>query len=194
MTHAQGRKLNALFALLVINLVLYVLDHLLPLINVRTLYLHHYNPQWYQFITSMFCHANWAHISGNLFFLYIFGKMIEEDQGPFMLIGCYLLCGLGANLLSYLFLPSQTVSLGASGAVFGLFTVVVMLKLSLDWRKLIELVILGQFVLLKILSETQSIGADDGINRVAHLGGALCGAIAIFVLNRLRQKVRTATA
>jgi membrane associated rhomboid family serine protease len=40
---------------------------------VKTLYLHHVHPQWWQWVTSIFCHASWAHLSGNIFFLYVFG-------------------------------------------------------------------------------------------------------------------------
>lgn len=106
------------------------------------------------------------------------GKLVEEDEGNFALWLSYILTGVGANLVSWLVLPRNTVSVGASGAVFGLFTISVLVKvpgivfcssfavcgisfkflwfyfyliqMSWDWRKILELLILGQFVIEKV--------------------------------------------
>ncbi len=177
----ENQKYNAVFALIIINLVMYGLDHVLHL-NLNALYLHHHNPSWYQFITSLFCHAHWAHLSGNLFFLYIFGKLIEEEEGGWALIISYLVCGLGANLMSWLLNDSNVVALGASGAVFGLFTVSILIKLSFQWRNLLEILILGQFVISRMINETQMLTQDDNVNRIAHIGGAMVGVALIFAL------------
>ena len=178
------RSYHGVIALLVINLVIYILDHLLRL-PLNFLYLNHSNPEWYQFLTSMFCHANWAHLSSNLFMLYIFGRLIEEEEGIVGIVSTYLITGLAANILSWLLQPGSIISLGASGAVFGLFVVSVLLKLSWDWRRIIEVVVLGQFVVSQVLSEIQQLGFQDGINRVAHLGGALAGVVFILVLRKI---------
>jgi membrane associated rhomboid family serine protease len=77
-------KYNAVFFLILINLAVFFLDHILHF-NLVFLYLDHSNPQWYQLITSLFCHVGWEHLSGNLFFLYIFGKLIEEQESEFAL-------------------------------------------------------------------------------------------------------------
>lgn len=77
-----------------------------------------------QFVTATFMHANWAHLSSNAFALLTFGRMVEEEEGAFGLWATYLLAGVGGTVASYLTSPhSRTVSLGASGAVFGLFMV-----------------------------------------------------------------------
>ena len=57
---------------------------------MKSLYLNHLHPQWWQWITSIFCHANWAHLSGNIFFLYVFGKIVEEEEGFFGVWFSYL--------------------------------------------------------------------------------------------------------
>lgn len=178
------RSYHGVIALLLINLVIYILDHLLRL-PLDFLYLNHSNPAWYQFLTSMFCHANWAHLSSNLFMLYIFGRLIEEEEGIVGIVSTYLITGLAANILSWLLQPGSIISLGASGAVFGLFVVSVLLKLSWDWRRIIEVVVLGQFVVSQVLSEIQQLGFQDGINRVAHLGGALAGVVFILVMRKI---------
>jgi membrane associated rhomboid family serine protease len=56
------------------------------------------------------------------------GKLVEEEEGNFALWMSYILTGAGANLISWLALPTSSVSLGASGAVFGLFTISVLVK------------------------------------------------------------------
>lgn len=180
--YKQERFYNGVFALILINLILFVLDQVLPL---QFLYLNHARPAWYQFFTSMFLHANWAHLSGNLFFLYIFGKLVEEEEGILGVVASYLITGLGANLLSVLLQPGATLSLGASGAVFGLFVVSVLIKLSWSWRKILEVLILGQFVIQQVITELQQVGLQDGVNRIAHIGGALAGVTLIMGLRRL---------
>lgn len=56
------------------------------------------------------------------------GKLVEEEEGNLALWLSYILTGVGANLVSWLVLPRNTVSVGASGAVFGLFTISVLVK------------------------------------------------------------------
>lgn len=56
------------------------------------------------------------------------GKLVEEEGGSFALWLSYILTGVGANLVSWLVLPRNTISVGASGAVFGLFTISVLVK------------------------------------------------------------------
>jgi membrane associated rhomboid family serine protease len=64
---------NGVFLLLLLNVVLFVLDHVLHLKGIQGLYLNHARPQWWQWITHAFCHANFQHLSMNLFNLCVFG-------------------------------------------------------------------------------------------------------------------------
>ena len=57
----------------------------------------------------------------------------------------------GASLATFLIESQNTVSMGASGAVFGLFAVAVLLKLRFSFRKLVEFLVLGQFVVKQVL-------------------------------------------
>jgi len=186
----KTKENNGVFALIAINFVLFILDEGLKVPLLQNFYLDHDNVVWYQLITSMFCHADWQHLSGNLFFLYIFGKLVEEEEGAIALIISYLVCGLGANLMSLIFQPNYIVSLGASGAVFGLFTVSVLLKLGWHWRRLLEVIILGQFVIQRLLFELQNLDRVDGINRIAHVGGALAGVALIWGLKHWQEKAK----
>lgn len=56
------------------------------------------------------------------------GKLVEEEEGSFAVWLSYLFTGVGANLVSWLILPRTVVSVGASGAVFGLFAISVLVK------------------------------------------------------------------
>ncbi|KAK7269105.1 hypothetical protein RIF29_21821 [Crotalaria pallida] len=144
------------------------------------------------------------HLSSNLFFLYIFGKavrislfflLVEEEEGNFALWISYILTGVGANLVSWLILPRNVVSVGASGAVFGLFTISVLVKMSWDWRKILEVLILGQFVIEKVMEAAQASVSLSGtfrggyalqsVNHIAHLSGALVGVLLVWLLSKV---------
>lgn len=189
------KHVNGIFWILLLNLGVYVADHFFQVRAIKALYLYHNRPMWYQFVTSTFCHANWNHLSSNLFFLYIFGKLVEEEEGNFALWLSYILTGAGANLVSWLVLPTNAVSVGASGAVFGLFAVSVLVKMSWDWRKILEMLILGQFVVEKVMEAAQASTELSGsfrggyalqnVNHVAHLSGALIGVLLVWLVSRI---------
>ncbi|RZC81096.1 hypothetical protein C5167_043675 [Papaver somniferum] len=118
-----------------------------------------------------------------LFLLPLLGKLVEEEEGNFALWTSYILTGLGANLVSWLVLPRNAVSLGASGAVIGLFAISVLVKMCWDWRKILEVLIPGQFVIEKVMEAAQAStrmsgasSAMQSVNHIAHLPGALVGA------------------
>jgi membrane associated rhomboid family serine protease len=178
---------NGVAILIGINLLFFVLDHVLGLSFMRALYLPLDGASPYQYLTSLFCHASWLHLSSNLVFLYLFGKLIEEQEGTLGVLVSYLICGLGGNLISEIFL-SGGVGLGASGAVFGLFVVSVLIKLKWNARNLLEVVILGQFVIAQIISEAKSVGASDGIGHLTHLGGAITGGLLVFALSKVMHR------
>ncbi|CAL9105845.1 unnamed protein product [Musa textilis] len=186
-----NHNVNGVFWILLLNLGIYVADHILRFQEIKSLYLYHRCPVWYQFVTATFCHANWNHLSSNLFFLYIFGKLVEEEEGNFALWISYILAGAGANLVSWLLLPKSAVSVGASGAVFGLFVISVLVKMSWDWRKIIEVLILGQFVIEKVMEAAQastSLTETYGrglmaVNHIAHFSGALIGAALVLLVS-----------
>ncbi|KAL6524109.1 hypothetical protein OROMI_031204 [Orobanche minor] len=120
-------------------------------------------------------------------------RKLVEEEGNFALWLSYILTGAGANLVSWLVLPQNVVSIGASGAVFGLFAVSVLVKMSWDWRKILEVLILGQFVVEKVMEAAQASASLGGsfrggfalqnVNHIAHLSGALVGVLLIWLLS-----------
>lgn len=191
----QEKRVNGIFWIILLNIGIFVADQFFQVDGIKALYLFHNRPDWFQFLTATFCHANWKHLSSNLFFLYIFGKLVEEEGGSFALWLSYILTGVGANLVSWLVLPRSTVSVGASGAVFGLFTISVLVKMSWDWRKILEVLILGQFVIERVMEAAQASTSLPGtirggyslqnVNHIAHLSGALVGVLLVWLLSKV---------
>ncbi|KAK7293832.1 hypothetical protein RJT34_16707 [Clitoria ternatea] len=189
------KRVNGIFWIILLNIGIFVADHFFQVNGIKAFYLYNNWPAWYQFVTATFCHSNWKHLSSNLFFLYIFGKLVEEEEGNFSLWLSYILTGAGANLVSWLVLPRNTVSVGASGAVFGLFTISVLVKMSWDWRKILEVLILGQFVIEKVMEAAQASTSLSGtfrgghslqnVNHIAHLSGALVGVLLVWLLSKV---------
>jgi len=178
---------TAVYALILLNILIFLGDKIFRIKALQALFLYHSQWAWWQLLTACFCHASRSHLSGNLFLLLLFGRSVEDDLGWGGLAFCYAFCGVAANLVSLIMLPSNTVSLGASGAVFGLFAVSTLVKLSwreLDWRKLVEGCVLGEFVFGRVMEEvrTAAVGGIQGINHVAHISGAGAGVILVILL------------
>ena len=74
----------------------------------------------FPFFTSMFLHAGWMHVLGNMWFLYIFGDNVEDYLGHFQYLVFYLLCGfVGDEYTSGDLFNSNLPTVGASGAIAG---------------------------------------------------------------------------
>jgi rhomboid protease GluP len=124
----------------------------------------------------------------NLYGLLFAGLFLVPVVRKARLIACYLFCGLGGSIASVLVHPA-TISIGASGAIFGLFGMLLTLVLLRDTRleQTRKSIVLnaGIFVALNLV-----IGAaTPGIDNAAHLGGLLTGvllAAGIFMSQRLR--------
>ena len=160
---------------------------------VGSLALSHARPRWWQLLTCSFLHLDLQHLAGNLFSLLVFGRDIELAEGSAGAVWLYyLVTAFFASLASLLFGPRGAVSLGASGAVFGLFAVAVAGKVSLNLRSLLECAVLASFVVPQVLQEvrSQALGgavtaSGSAVGHVAHLGGAAAGVLVVLLLSRL---------
>ncbi|KAH9761076.1 Rhomboid-like protein 11 [Citrus sinensis] len=138
------------------------------------------------------------HLSSNLFFFYTFGKLVEEEEGNCGLWLSYIFSGAAANFVPWLILPKNAVSVGAAGAVFGLFAISVLVKMSWDRRKVLEVLILDELVVEKAAQAPAGTSGTfiggysvQSINHIAILSGALFGVFLVcfsaeFLLNVLR--------
>jgi membrane associated rhomboid family serine protease len=93
----------------------YSLHHFMTLYSLRPAYFHFSN-----IFTSMFVHANWIHVIGNMVFLWVFGDNVEDILGHGKYLLFYLLCGLAAAIAQMAIDPfSRVPMVGASGAIAG---------------------------------------------------------------------------
>lgn len=144
--------------------------------------------QWWRLVTSIFVHFGWIHIATNMWCLWNLGLLGEPLLGAFGTVAVYLLTGVAGNLLSVAVHPGVAngppaiVGVGASGAVFGLAGVlIVLLKsplLPVPRRELWQLrrsVI--YFAVLNFVIGASSLFFQSfiRIDNMAHLGGFLCG-------------------
>ena len=175
----------------------------------------------HQFITSMFMHVNTAHIIFNMFGLWMFGTILEKYWGSKKFLIFYLICGIGAGIFEQFLIPYDALqmakhapeylsgqfsldeiaeayrtnsgSLGASGAVMGVFAAfaylfpntelyIMFIPIPLKAKYVIPF-----FVLIDLFGGIYRIKGDN-IGHFAHLGGALIGLIMVLIWNRTNKK------
>jgi rhomboid protease GluP len=153
-------------------------DYLLMSLGQVNLYV--MNGWYWQLLTSMFVHVNIIHIAGNMFFLLIFGFIAEKIFSPEKFFFIYFMSGLSGNLLTLL-MPLNTVSAGASGAIFGIFGASVIYSGKAFGQFIIGALIYSFFLFVI------NIGAD--VNVFAHLGGLVAGLLMGYVLAKRRKIV-----
>ncbi|MBN1245446.1 rhomboid family intramembrane serine protease [Candidatus Bathyarchaeota archaeon] len=138
-----------------------------------------YEFQYYRLFTSMFVHANIAHIAGNMVFLLIFGLRSEEMFSLPEYLSIYFLGGLTGNLLSLLLLPLNVPSVGASGAIFAMFGAATIYARRSFSQSIIGALIYAFFLLF--------LSSGPGVNNFAHIGGLVAGLLIGYVLATRRK-------
>lgn len=133
------------------------------------------NGQWYRLIVSIFIHAGVIHLLYNMFALLLVGAFIESSVGSRTFATIYLLSGVIANIFSLEFHKSS-VLVGASGAIFGMYGLMVALMLLKYLNKKITKTL---WISISVfIGANLVIGlANSGIDMYAHLGGLLSGFI-----------------
>ncbi len=164
---------------------------------------------YWPFLTSMFLHAGWLHVIGNMWFLWLFGDNVEDRMGPLRFLGFYLLCGLVAAAAQLATNFGSTVpTVGASGAIAGVLgaylvlypraRVLVLLPILIFplFFELPALVFLGLWFVVQLFSGTASLAGTQQVGGVAwwaHVGGFLFGAVVHRpFLKRRRRRSRPA--
>lgn len=148
-----------------------------------------------QLFTSMFVHAGWAHLIGNMLFLWIFGDNVEDRMGHLGYLVFYLLCGLAASFAQMAFsLDTLIPGVGASGAIAGVlgaylilhpFATVQVVILPLFFLPFFvpAVLLIGVWFLMQLVAGLGEIGvatAGSGVAWWAHVGGFLAGVILIW--------------
>ncbi|WP_030790468.1 rhomboid family intramembrane serine protease [Streptomyces sp. NRRL S-920] len=130
--------------------------------------------QWYRLVTAMFLHGSIMHLAFNMLSLWWIGGPLEAALGRARYIALYLGSGLAGSALTYLLEEPYRPSLGASGAIFGLFgaTAILMRRLKYDMRPVLALLAIN----LLITAFWPSIAWQ------AHVGGLVGGVIIGFAM------------
>ncbi len=158
--------------------------------------------------TSMFMHAGWEHIIGNMVFFWAFGPEIEDTMGSFPFLIFYLLGGVAATFAQVVVDPTSTVpNLGASGAiaaVMGAFLVTyprdqIRTVVIIGWFVRITFIpaalMVGLWFLTQVFSQVGSIvaasagtDASGGVAYMAHIGGFIYGMIACWLFESPQRR------
>jgi membrane associated rhomboid family serine protease len=168
----------------------YSLNHFMATYALRPAYFHVENV-----LTSMFLHANWMHVLGNMLFLWVFGDNVEDILGHAKYLVFYLLCGAAAAMTQVLIDPSSRVPIvGASGAIAGVMGAYLVKfphsrVVMLTWFILIFTFDLPAWLMLVYWFLMQVFGGYGAISDVssqqggvaffAHVGGFVAGIVLV---------------
>lgn len=143
--------------------------------------------EWYRLVTSGFLHVNILHLAMNMFVLYMIGTQLEVALGRWKYLGMYM-TSLLAGALAVVIITPHTPTVGASGAIYGLFGVAFVYQRSLGidpWRSG-----LGAIIGINLLISF----TIPGISWAGHIGGLVGGAAAAFLVFAIERKIQSQAA
>ncbi|MFR9723584.1 rhomboid family intramembrane serine protease [Streptomyces sp. MS19] len=148
--------------------------------------------EWYRLLTSAFLHQQLWHIASNMLGLWFLGPQLEAALGRVRFLALYLISALAGSTLSYVLAEQNAVSLGASGAIFGLFgaTAVLARRMRADIRPILVLLAINMAITFTL----------PNIAWQAHIGGLVGGGLVALGMvhaprrNRLLIQVGTCLA
>ncbi len=140
-------------------------------------YINIQNGEIYRLITSIFLHGNSVHLFFNMYALYIIGPEIERYYGTLKFLIIYLMSGIIGSLFSAVLTTSA--SIGASGAIFGLFGS--LLYFGFNYRATLDSYLKGQIIPLILINLLVGL-IVPGIDVAAHVGGLIGGFLISYML------------
>src|SRR6266540_3968170 len=162
------------------------------------------NKEPLQLFTSMFVHGGWAHILGNMLFLWIFGDNVEDRMGHVRYLAFYLLCGLAAaGTETYMAIDTVLPTVGASGAIAGVLGAYLVLYPTARVRVIIfplfflpffvpAVVLIGIWFATQLFSGFAEVAnnttAGSGIAFWAHVGGFIAGVVLVWFFKRKQTR------
>lgn len=130
--------------------------------------------QWYRLITSAFLHGSFLHIAFNMYVLFVLGPVLERVLGHARFLVLYVVAALGGSVASYVFSDIRTVSVGASGAIFGLMGALIVAGRRLRYDITQVVILLAVNVVIGFLAPQ--------VDWRAHFGGLVVGAVVAAIL------------
>lgn len=131
--------------------------------------------EYYRLLTCIFLHAGFAHIICNMYSLIVIGPQVESFYGKLKYLFIFLVSGICGSILSLVFSSSNIVSVGASGAIFGLLGAII--YFGYHYRVYLGNVLKSQIIPVIILNLVIGF-MISGIDNFAHVGGLIGGLFA----------------
>ncbi len=154
-------------------------------------------PVYFNFLSSMFMHGGFAHIFGNMLFLWIFGDNLENLLGHIRFAAFYIICGIAAAF-AQIIMDSDSIipMLGASGAISGVLGGYVLLFPQRQVRAIIfnflttvpAFVAIGIWIVYQLIVGYMTDPGSGGVAYAAHIGGFIAG-IALIKLFAIGRKI-----
>lgn len=163
------------------------------------------DPIWLTIFTSMFLHGGWAHLLGNMLYLWVFGDNVEEALGTVTYLAFYLATGIAGSLAHILTDPGSSIpSIGASGAISGVLAAYMILYpgarvntllLFFPFIRIVALpaiVLIGFWIVLQLVSGLGTLGITEtgGVAYWAHIGGFAAGLVLALPFRGLGRRRR----
>ena len=145
------------------------------------------NGEWWRIFTAAFLHGSWAHVGLNMFALFQVGNLVELLYGRVRYALLYVLSIIGSGVAVLTF-SYNLPTLGASGAIFGLFGALVAVGLRMGSR---GRGLIGQVLPIIVINLAFTF-AVPGISAAAHVGGLLTGFVVGLVLYMMPSERRQA--
>ena len=133
----------------------------------------------YRLVTSMFLHADIFHIFFNMYALYIVGNQVERYYGPKKYLLIYFISGIVGSLFSNVFMTTNTISIGASGAIFGLFGALA--YFAYNYRAILGNFLKGSIIPVLVINLCLGLFIS-GIDVYAHIGGLIAGVLTSMIV------------
>lgn len=168
------KKPYVTYSLIGLNTFIFILSlffNILPLFAVNRYFIVH--GEYYRLITGIFLHNGVIHLMCNMYSLYVIGTQLESFLGKVKYLIVYLLSGLAGSVLSIFF--SNSYSVGASGAIFGLLGSLI--YFGYHYRVYLDSVIKSQIIPLIIFNLMLGFTLR-GIDNWAHIGGLIGGVFS----------------
>ncbi|MET7418086.1 rhomboid family intramembrane serine protease [Dactylosporangium sp. NPDC005555] len=139
--------------------------------------------EYYRLFTSMFLHYGVFHLLMNMWALWVLGRPLEAALGRARFLGLYMVAGLGGSVATFLLASPESLTAGASGAIYGLFgaLIVVLRKMRRSIAGVVPVLVINLVLTFSV----------PGISITGHLGGLVTGALVAAGLAYAPQKRRT---
>ena len=172
------------YALIVINIMIFIYSVLYGRQNeMAGLFGNNYlfvkSGEFYRLFTSMFLHADIIHLGCNMYALWILGPIVERYYGRLKYLFIYIISGLLGSLFSCVFMASNSISLGASGAIFGLLGS--MAYFTYYYRATLQGILRGQIIPVIIINLMIGL-VFSSIDLSAHIGGLVAGLLSAMAI------------